>query len=100
MKVMVNKAADVCIMQVEGRIDTNTAEEFEQALMENLEKEDALRIDMEAVAYISSAGLRAFLNGQKLANKGQKRMSLANVSQTIMEVFDMTGFADILTFEV
>lgn len=89
-----------CTLAVEGRIDTKTAPDFTQALLQILDEVQEVFIDLEGVVYVSSAGLRAFLNGQKKANKAKKRMILRNVSEEVMEVFEMTGFAsDILEIE-
>ena len=67
--------------------------------MQELSTVKTLRINLENVVYVSSAGLRAFLNGQKYANKNGIEMSLFNVADMVMEVFEMTGFIDILTVE-
>ena len=60
---------------------------------------NSLQIDMGKVVYVSSAGLRAFLNGQKMANKNGVEMVIHNVTDTVMGIFEMTGFIDILTME-
>lgn len=89
-----------CTLAVEGRIDTKTAPEFTQVLLQAIEEAQEIFIDLNDVVYVSSAGLRAFLNGQKKANKTKKSMILRNVSEEVMEVFEMTGFAsDILEIE-
>jgi len=90
---------DTKVLEVKGRIDTTTAPEFEKRLLAELEGTDKLRIDLEKVVYVSSAGLRAFLNGQKFSNKKGIEMSLFNVMDTVLEVFEMTGFIDILVIE-
>ncbi len=99
MQIQVNEENGTKIVNVEGRIDTNTAPEFEGLLLKELENSKKLRINLENVVYVSSAGLRAFLNGQKYANKNAVEMSLFNVADAVMEVFEMTGFIDILTVE-
>lgn len=99
MTIQVREEKGVRIIGVEGRIDTTTAPEFEKRLLEELALTDKLRIDLEEVVYVSSAGLRAFLNGQKYSNKNGKEMSIFHVDDMIMEVFEMTGFIDILTVE-
>lgn len=58
----------------------------------------ALNFDMEALEYVSSAGLRVLLSAQKIMNK-QGEMKVTHVSETIMEIFEVTGFSDILTIE-
>lgn len=81
-----------------GRLDTTTAPELEKGLKENLDGVTILTIDMEALEYISSAGLRVLLSAQKIMGK-QGEMKVTNVSETIMEIFEVTGFSDILTIE-
>ena len=81
-----------------GRLDTTTAPELEKELKENLDGVTALVIDMAALEYISSAGLRVLLSAQKIMSK-QGEMKVIHVSETIMEIFEVTGFSDILTIE-
>lgn len=99
LEMSVENKNGVKILSAEGRIDTVTAQEFEKKLMEELRGTPSLRVDLEQVAYVSSAGLRAFLNGQKYANKEKLELVFANVCDDVMEVLEMTGFADILTIE-
>ena len=79
-----------------GRLDTTTAPELEKELKASLDGVTALIIDMTALDYISSAGLRVLLSAQKIMNK-QGEMKV--VGETIMEIFEVTGFSDILTIE-
>ena len=81
---------------VEGRIDTATAPEFESAVKAELEGISALVLDFEKVNYISSAGLRVLLSLQKIMNK-QGSMTLKNVNETVNDIFEVTGFSEILT---
>ena len=81
---------------LEGRLDTVTAQELEKELKEALEGVSELTLDFEKLEYISSAGLRVLLSAQKTMNK-QGEMKILNVNETIMEIFEVTGFADILT---
>lgn len=83
---------------LEGRLDTNTAPELDKVFKESLEGITSLVIDMEKLDYISSAGLRTLLVAQKTMNK-QGSMKIRNVNELIMEVFNITGFVDILTIE-
>jgi anti-anti-sigma factor len=99
MQIQVKEENGTKIIAVEGKIDTTTAPEFEKKLLEELATVKSLRIDLENVVYVSSAGLRAFLNGQKYANKNGVDMSIFNVADSVIEVFEMTGFIDILTVE-
>ena len=83
---------------VEGRLDTTTAPELESALFESLDGVTSLLIDFSALEYISSAGLRVLLSAQKRMNT-QGEMKVTGANETIMEVFEVTGFSDILTIE-
>ena len=82
----------------EGRIDTLTAPEFEKKVIEILDGVSELVLDMAKVEYISSAGLRVILKVQKLMLR-QGKMKLINVNESVMEVFEITGFSDILNIE-
>ena len=79
-----------------GRLDTTTAPELEKELKASLDNVTVLAIDIAALYYISSAGLRVLLSTQKIMNK-QGEMKVTHVSETIMEIFEVTGFSDILT---
>ena len=81
-----------------GRLDTTTAPELERELKASLEGVTSLVLDMGGLEYISSAGLRVLLAAQK-AMKNQGKMKIKNVNETIMEIFEVTGFSDILTIE-
>lgn len=85
-------------ISLEGRLDTTTAPELEKALDGSLDGVTELTIDMSGLDYLSSAGLRILLGAQKTMNK-QGSMKVTNVNETIMEIFEVTGFADILTIE-
>ena len=91
---------DILYIAVEGRIDASNAAEAEEKIFgiknDNPGKHTVL--DADKLEYISSAGLRVILKAQKLMN-AQGSMKLTHVNETIMEVFDITGFADILTIE-
>ncbi len=83
-------------ISLEGRLDTVTAPELEAELKDSLDPVKELVLDMAELEYISSAGLRVLLTAQK--NMNQKgSMKLINVNETVMEIFDVTGFVDILT---
>ncbi len=81
---------------VEGRLDTMTSPELENELKTCLGSADSLVLDCEKLDYISSAGLRVLLSAQKQMNR-QGSMTLTNVNRAIMDVFEVTGFCDILT---
>lgn len=83
---------------LEGRLDTMTAPELEAALKESVGDTTSLVFDFAKLDYLSSAGLRVILAAQKIMN-AQGKMVIKNVNDTIMEVFEVTGFADILTIE-
>ena len=79
-----------------GRLDTNTSPKLEKELKSSLENTKELVFDLTQLEYISSAGLRVLLAAQKTMNK-QGSMTVCNVNEKVMEVFEMTGFVDILT---
>ncbi len=83
---------------VSGRLDTQTAPELEKELDASLAGLQDLTFDMTNLEYVSSAGLRVILKAQKAMN-AQGSMKLTGVNDSIMEVFDITGFLDILTIE-
>jgi len=83
---------------LQGRLDTMTAPELDKELHESLEGKTELVIDLAELEYVSSAGLRVLLSAQKVMNK-QGSMVVKNVNEQIMEVFEVTGFSDILTIE-
>ena len=83
---------------IAGRLDTTTAPELETALKESFEGVEKLVLDFAALEYLSSAGLRVLLAAQKVMNK-QGEMIIKNVNETINEIFEVTGFVDILTIE-
>lgn len=81
-----------------GRLDTSTAPELEAELKHSISGITALTMDFAGLEYISSAGLRVLLSAQKVMNK-QGTMVVRHVNETIMDVFEVTGFIDILTIE-
>ena len=83
---------------LEGRLDTMTAPELETEFKTSLGGVTALILDFAKLEYISSAGLRVLLSAQKVMN-AQGEMKIRNVNETIREIFDVTGFSDILTVE-
>ena len=85
-------------LKIVGRLDTTTAPELENAVDGCIAGIKELVLDCSALEYVSSAGLRVILKAQKLMNL-QGAMKLIHVNESIMEVFDITGFADILTIE-
>ena len=89
--------ADLTV-SLEGRLDTTTAPQLESELKGSLDGVSNLVLDLSNLEYISSAGLRVLLSAQKIMNK-QGSMTIKNVSEEIMEIFEVTGFVDILTIE-
>ncbi len=98
MNMNMTKENGILNIALEGRLDTTTSPELDKKLHENLDGVTALSLDFAALEYISSAGLRVLLSAQKVMNK-QGSMVVKNVNETIMEVFEVTGFVDILTIE-
>ena len=86
------------VVSLEGRLDTNTAPQLEAELKASLNDVTDLTFDFEKLEYISSAGLRVLLSAQKVMNK-QGTMVVINAIDEIKEVFDITGFCDILTIK-
>ena len=83
---------------LEGRLDTTTAPELEQTLKESLDSAQELIMDFSKLDYISSAGLRVLLSAHKTM-RTKDGMKVVNVNEIVKEVFDVTGFADILDIE-
>ena len=98
MTMEIKKNADAAIIEIAGRIDTTTAPALEKAIGEEIGDAKNLVLDMKAVQYISSAGLRVLLGAQKKMQKIGS-MKVSNVCEAVMEVLEMTGFADILVIE-
>lgn len=98
LNIQKNACGEALTVELEGRLDTLTAPELEKELRESLDNVTALTIDMKGLEYISSAGLRVLLTAQKRMNL-QGSMKVTNVNETIAEIFEVTGFNDILTIE-
>ena len=86
------------VFKLEGRLDTTTSPVLEVELKSSLDGVTELIMDFEKLEYISSAGLRVLLSAQKTMNN-QGSMKVIHVNETIMEIFEVTGFSDILTVE-
>ena len=97
MKLNFKKEDEKLTIEVDGRLDTNTAPELEEE-MKRIEGIRELVLDFKNLDYISSAGLRVLLSMQKKMNE-QGEMKLKNVSKDVMDVFEVTGFSGILTIE-
>ncbi len=98
MKLTLNTNGASLEAKVEGRLDTTTAPAMEKEMNANLEGITDLVLDFQQLEYISSAGLRVVLSLQKEMNK-RGTMTVRHVNEAVMEVFSITGFADILTIE-
>ena len=98
LNITKNANANELKVILEGRLDTTTAPQLEAELDSALSGVTDLKFDLEKLDYISSAGLRVLLSTQKIMNK-QGKMIIKNVSEEVKEVFEITGFLDILTIE-
>ena len=98
MTINQTKNGNALVLALEGRLDTMTAPQLEAALKEALPGVEALTFDLEKLDYISSAGLRVLLGAQKTMNQ-QGGMKVVHANDMILEIFEVTGFSDILTIE-
>ena len=98
MTMEIRKNADETVIGVVGRLDTTTAPALEKAINGDIGDTKNLVLDLKEMQYISSAGLRVLLSAQKKMQKIGS-MKVVNVCEAVMEVFEMTGFADILVIE-
>ena len=98
MTIKIKKNEQQTIIEVAGRLDTITAPTLDKTINEDVADAKNLVLDLKALEYISSAGLRVLLSAQKKMQKIGS-MTVKNVCPEVMDVFEMTGFADILTIE-
>lgn len=98
MEILKENNGTALTVSIVGRLDTTTAPELEASLKESLEGITDLVLDFKSLEYVSSAGLRVLLATQKQMNK-QGSMVVKNVNSDINEVFEITGFSDILTIQ-
>lgn len=98
MTINQNKNGSKLVLKVEGRLDTITAPQLDAEVKNSLNGITKLEFDFSKLEYISSAGLRVLLSAQKIMNK-QGSMVIHGASEAIIEIFDVTGFVDILTIE-
>ena len=98
MTIEIKKNAEEAIIEIAGRLDTTTAPALDKTINEDIEGVKDLVLDLNGLEYISSAGLRVLLSAQKKMQKIGS-MKVINVCSDVMEVFEMTGFADILVIE-
>ena len=98
MTIEIKRSAEQTVIELVGRLDTTTAPALDKTISNDLEGTKNLVLDLKRLEYISSAGLRVLLGAQKRIQRIGS-MKLINVCEEVMEVFEMTGFADILTIE-
>ena len=99
MQVTETREGEVIQLSVEGRVDTTTAPDLQKQILDAFQKVRHVVIDFMNVEYISSAGLRALLLGQKTATGKGGSLKILNVNDAVKQVFDMSGFSKILTIE-
>ena len=98
MTIEIKKNQEETVIELAGRLDTTTAPALDKTINEDIGEIKNLVLNLNGLEYISSAGLRVLLSAQKkMRNIGS--MKVTNVCEEVMEVFEMTGFADILTIE-
>ena len=98
MTIEIKRNAEQTIIELAGRLDTTTAPALDKTISRDIADAKHLVLDIKKLEYISSAGLRVILGAQKKMQKIGS-MKVINVREEVMEVFEMTGFADILTIE-
>ena len=98
MTIEIKKSTTETIIEIIGRLDTTTASSLDKTINEDIGDTKNLILDVKGMEYISSAGLRVFLGAQKKMQKIGS-MKVINVCEEVMDVFEMTGFADILVIE-
>ena len=98
MTIEIKRNAEETVIEIAGRLDTTTAPTLDKTISNDIEGTKALVLDFKNLEYISSAGLRVLLGAQKKMQKIGS-MKVTNVCEAVMEVFEMTGFADILVIE-
>ena len=97
MTIEVKRMGADAVIEISGRLDTTTAPVLDKTIGEDISENTNLTLDLKGLEYISSAGLRVLLSAQKRMQK-RGSMKLRNASEEVMDVFEMTGFADILEF--
>jgi anti-sigma B factor antagonist len=99
VEIAISDNGDTRSIRIVGRLDTLTSSELEAPLKESCEQRQSTLIDCKRLDYVSSAGLRVLLTGQKVATARGHALTLVNVSDDVRAVFDLTGFSNILTIE-
>ena len=98
MTIQIKKSEEKTTLEINGRLDTTTAPALEKTINDSIEGIKTLILDLKGLEYVSSAGLRVLLGAQKKMQQFGA-MKIINVCELVMEVFEMTGFSDILTIE-
>ena len=98
MTITKSQSGNGLTVAIEGRLDTTTAPKLEEELKASLDGIADLTMDLGTLEYISSAGLRVLLSAQKIMNR-QGKLTIRNVKPEVMDIFEVTGFADILNIE-
>ena len=98
MTIEIKKTDVATVLEISGRLDTSTAPVLDKTISEDISDKTKLTMDLKGLEYISSAGLRVLLTAQKRLQK-HGSMKLINVCEEVMDVLEMTGFADILVIE-
>ena len=99
MNISETRSGDVIQIQIDGRVDTTTSPQLQNAILQAFQKGSKLVLDFSGVEYVSSAGLRALLIGQKTANSKGRSMTLIHVAEAVLQVLKMSGFSSILRIE-
>lgn len=99
MKLNLNEQDNLVIVSVEGRLDTTTFSDFETALAPYLDGSMNLVLDFSGLEYLSSAGLRVILRTQQKIESTDRTMVIKNCNAEVMEIFELTGFIEFITFE-
>ena len=99
MNISETRSGDVIQIKIDGRVDTTTSPQLQNAILLAFRKGNKLVLDFSDVEYVSSAGLRALLIGQKTANSKGGSMTLLHVADAVLQVFKMSGFSGILHIE-
>jgi anti-anti-sigma factor len=99
MTITRNQSEEKLVLSLEGRLDTLTAPDLQKQLIPEFDKTKHIQLDFKQLVYVSSAGLRVLLVGEKTAKAKGGKLTLVNVSTEIKEIFEMTGFSEVLTID-
>ena len=99
MTIQTNRNGAITTLEIEGRVDTMTSPQLQQAVLQAFQGVEKVVLDFAKVTYISSAGLRVLLIGQKTAQSKHMSMVLTNVGETVKNVLDMVGFSSVMNIE-